>query len=109
VKSINDYTDGCGLMTDNSFHFYLKRPGWPLTDVVGYCPGIPLNCPKCGSERISIFFKPGFIGKKQSPWCDLMDKGNFSLCNDYEIIIKSNYNPNWICKNCYDGGVILKK
>ena len=81
-------------MTDNSFHFYLKRPGWPLTDVVGYCPGIPLNCPKCGSERISIFFKPGFIGKKQSPWCDLMDKGNFSLFNDYEIIKKINYNPN---------------
>ena len=101
-------------MTDNyskskdTFHFYLKREGWPLNDVVGYSPGIKLNCPKCNSEKISIFFKPGFIGKEQTPWCDLMDDGNFLLCNDYEIIKKSNYNPNWNCKNCYDGGVILK-
>jgi len=94
--------------SNDTFHFYLKREGWPLNDVVGYSPGIKLNCPKCNSEKISIFFKPGFIGKEQTPWCDLMDDGNFSLCNDYEIIKKSNYNPNWNCKNCYDGGVILK-
>jgi ssDNA-binding Zn-finger/Zn-ribbon topoisomerase 1 len=94
--------------SDDTFHFYLKRDGWPLNDVVGYSPGIKLNCPKCNSNKISIFFKPGFIGKKQTPWCDLMDEGNFSLCNDYEIIKKSNYHPNWNCKNCYDGGIILK-
>jgi ssDNA-binding Zn-finger/Zn-ribbon topoisomerase 1 len=94
--------------SDDTFHFYLKRDGWPLNDVVGYSPGIKLNCPKCNSDKISIFFKPGFIGKEQTPWCDLMDDGNFSLCNDYEIIKKNNYNPNWNCKNCYDGGVILK-
>ena len=100
-------TDGYSN-SDDTFHFYLKRDGWPLNDVVGYSPGIKLNCPKCNSDKISIFFKPGFIGKEQTPWCDLMDDGNFSLCNDYEIIKKSNYNPNWNCKNCYDGGVILK-
>ena len=100
-------TDGYSN-SDDTFHFYLKRDGWPLNDVVGYSPGIKLNCPKCNSEKISIFFKPGFIGKEQTPWCDLMDDGNFLLCNDYEIIKKSNYNPNWNCKNCYDGGVILK-
>ena len=93
---------------NDTFHFYLKRDGWPLNDVVGYSPGIKLNCPKCNSDKISIFFKPGFIGKEQTPWCNLIDDGNFSLCNDYEIIKKSNYNPNWNCKNCYDGGVILK-
>jgi len=81
-------------LADNSFHFYLKRDGWPLTPHVGYSPGIKLNCPKCNSEKICIFFKPGFIGKEQSPWC--------------ELIMNSNYNPNWVCKNCYDGGVILK-
>ena len=94
--------------SNDTFHFYLNREGWPLNDIVGYSPGIKLNCPKCNSEKISIFFKPGFIGKEQTPWCDLMDDGNFLLCNDYEIIKKSNYNPNWNCKNCYDGGVILK-
>ena len=100
-------TDGYSN-SDDTFHFYLKRDGWPLNDVVGYSPGIKLNCPKCNSDKISIFFKPGFIGKEQTPWCNLIDDGNFSLCNDYEIIKKSNYNPNWNCKNCYDGGVILK-
>jgi len=104
MNPVNDDYSNC----DDTFHFYLKRDGWPLNDVVGYSPGIKLNCPKCNSEKISIFFKPGFIGKEQTPWCDLMDDGNFLLCNDYEIIKKSNYNPNWNCKNCYDGGVILK-
>ena len=104
-KKIEEPTD----LKDNSFHFYIKREGWPLTYMVGYCPGIKLNCPTCNSEKISIFFKPGFIGKEQTPWCKLMDTGNFSLCNAYEIIMNSNYSPNWICKDCYDGGVILKK
>mgnify|MGYP003975499093 FL=1 len=104
-KKIEGKTD----LKDNSFHFYLKRDGWPLTPHVGYCPGIKLFCPRCDYEKICIFFNPGFIGKEQTPWCELMDTGNFSLCNDYEIIKKSNYNPNWICKNCYDVGVILKK
>ena len=101
-KKIEEPTD----LKDNSFHFYIKREGWPLTYMVGYCPGIKLNCPTCNSEKISIFFKPGFIGKEQTPWCKLMDTGNFSLCNDYEIIMNSNYSPNWICKDCHDCGVI---
>ncbi|MBT4326098.1 MAG: hypothetical protein HOD60_04210 [Candidatus Nitrosopelagicus sp.] len=92
----------------STFHFYLKRKGWPLTFEVGYSPGVKSNCTTCDSERISIFFKPGFLGIKQTPWCDLMDKGNFSLCNEYDIIMKNNYNPNWICKECHDCGVILK-
>jgi len=74
-KKIEEQTD----LKDNSFHFYIKREGWPLTYMVGYCPGIKLNCPTCNSEKISIFFKPGFIGKEQTPWCKLMDTGNFSL------------------------------
>ncbi len=96
-------------MTDYSFHFYIKRHGWLLTPQVGYCPGLKLICPKCNSEKICIFFKPGFIGKEQSVWCDIINDNNFELCNDYETIMKSNFHPNWICKDCYDGGVILKK
>ena len=94
---------------ENKFQFYLQREGWTLYHVVGHCPGIKLNCPKCYSDKISIFFKPGFIGRKQTPWCNLIDDGNFSLCNDYEIIKKSNYHPNWNCKNCYDGGIVVEK
>ena len=28
------------------------------------------------------------------------------FCNDYEIIMNSNFHPNWICKDCYGGLVI---
>ena len=95
-------------MNDNTFHFFIKREGWPLTDKVGYYPAKKSICPKCNSDKITIFFKPGFIGKEISKWCDFMDSNSINLCDSYEIIKKSNYNPNWICKYCYNGGVILK-
>ena len=92
----------------DSFQFSLKRPGWPLTNEVGYCPGKKSNCPKCDSIKISIFFKPGFLGIEKGKWCEHMHENNFKLCDDYNIIKKSNYNPNWICKDCHNCGVILK-
>jgi len=30
------------------------------------------------------------------------------LNDSYETILQNNFAPNWICKNCYNGGVILK-
>ena len=96
-------------LKENSFQFYIKREGWPLSDLVAYCTGEKLICPKCNNEKIVIFFKQGFLGKYQNEWCDVMDANDFELCDDYQIIIKHNFNPNWICKNCYNGGVILKK
>lgn len=96
-------------MTDDSFHFFIQNnDGYPLTDEVGHSTGKQLNCPTCNFKRISIFFKRGFKGIKVGQWCEFMNENNFELCNDWEIIKKSNYHPNWICKNCYDGGVILK-
>jgi len=101
------YFDG-DTHTDNSSHFYIKRDGWPLTPIVGYCPGVTPPCPTCNSQKICIFFKAGFVGKNQSKWEEIMTPDNFELCNDYEIIMKSNFHPNWICKDCYDGGVVLE-
>jgi len=95
-------------VVDNSFHFYIKRDGWPLTPSVGYCPGKKLHCPQCDSKKICIFFKPGFLGIRMGEWCRFLDKNNFELCDDYKIILKNNYTPNWVCKNCYNGGVIIK-
>jgi hypothetical protein len=102
-KKIDEKTD----FEDNLFHFYLKNNrGYPLSPEVGYSPGKKLNCPTCDSDRISIFFKPGFQGNKRGVWEEIMQKNNFELCNDYKIIIKCNFHPNWICKNCHDCGVI---
>jgi hypothetical protein len=95
-------------MSDTKFHFYLKRPGWALTDEVGVFFGnkICINCPTCNSEKISIFFKPGFKGINMGQWEEIIEKNNFELCNVYEEIMKCNFNPNWICKDCHDCGVI---
>jgi transcription elongation factor Elf1 len=95
------------MSDDDTFHFYLKRSDWPLTYEVGYCPGKKFYCPRCNSDKVSIFFKPGFLGIENGKWCDYMDEKKFELCDDYQIIKKSNYHPNWICKNCYNCGVIL--
>ena len=94
-------------MTDE-FHFFITRPGWLLTDEVGYSVGREIHCPRCDSRKISIFFKPGFLGIEIGKWCEYMDKHDFQLCNIFTVIKKHNLNPTWICKDCYDGGVILK-
>ena len=80
-----------------------------MTHTVGYCPGKKSACPRCMSNKVSIFFKPGFLGRKMNQWCELMDKHDFELNDSYETILQNNFAPNWICKNCYNGGVILKK
>jgi len=79
-----------------------------MTPLVAYCPGGKLICPKCNSKKITLFFKPGFPGNLQHIWCKVIDDRDFSLCDDYEIILKCNFNPNWVCKKCYNGGVVLK-
>jgi hypothetical protein len=103
-KKIEEKTN----LEENSFHFYLENNrGYPISDEVGVSFGKKLNCPTCDSEKISIFFKPGFRGINMELWKEIMEKNNFELCNEYNTIIKCNFHPNWICKDCYDCGVIL--
>ena len=91
----------------DSFHFYLKnKRGYPLTPEVGISVGKKISCSKCGSKKISVFFKPGFPGYLIQEWSDFLEKNDFKLYSDYDTIVKYNLNPNWICKNCYNGGVI---
>ena len=92
----------------SDFHFYLTNSGWPLTNEVSYSPGKKFNCPRCDSTKISFVFKPGFRGKDIESWCSIIHDDTVELCNVYEIIVKNNYCPNWICKDCYDAGVILE-
>ena len=96
-------------MTLDKFTFYLNRDGWPLTDSVGFSPGKTLNCPVCNSTKISIFFKPGFIGKDIGRWCDFIQENDFDLSDSFDIINEKNFNPTWICKDCYNGGVVVEK
>ncbi len=95
-------------LTDDTFHFFLQNnDGLPLTYQVGYSTGKTINCPKCNSEKVCIFFKRGFNGVKRMQWYDFLNENNFKLCSDWEIIKKHDFNPNWICKDCFDGGVVI--
>jgi hypothetical protein len=28
--------------------------------------------------------------------------------NQWEVLVKGSEKPNWICKDCYDGGIIVE-
>jgi len=80
-------------------------------------PGYHMYCPKCNSTKVLIFFDPRFTPKLQSKWDKLIDEKGIFLENKWEKIKgenqwatleKDSEKPNWICKNCHDGGVILK-
>jgi len=80
-------------------------------------PGYPVYCPKCNSTNVLIFYDPRFTPRLQSRWDDLIDEKRILLENRWEKIKDENQwdklekgseKPNWICKDCYDGGVILE-
>ena len=80
-------------------------------------PGYPVHCPKCNSTNVLIFYDPRFTPRLQSKWDKLIDEKRILLENkwekikgenQWEALEKDSEKPNWICKNCHDGGVILK-
>ena len=81
-------------------------------------PGYPVYCPKCNSTNVLIFYDPRFTPRLQTKWDDLIDEKRILLENRWEKIKdenrwgkseKDSEKPNWICKDCYDGGVILER
>ena len=80
-------------------------------------PGYPVYCPRCNSTNVLIFFDPRFTPRLQTRWDDLIDEKRILLENRWEKIKGENHwgklekeseKPNWICKDCYDGGIILE-
>jgi len=92
----------------------------PHTKKVQICstsPGYPVYCPKCNSTNVLIFYDPRFTPRLQSKWDDLIDEKRILLENEWEKIKNENCwgkldkdseKPNWICKDCYDGGIIVE-
>ena len=80
-------------------------------------PGYPVYCPKCNSTNVLFFYDPRFTPRLQSKWDDLIDAKKILLENRWEKIRNENNwsklekdseKPNWICKDCYDGGILLE-
>jgi hypothetical protein len=85
---------------------------------VSHAPGYPVICPKCGKDKVVIFFDPKFVGKYIGKWSESINEKKVLLENRWsKIKVENQWDdidpkdavPNWVCKNCYDGGVILEK
>ena len=94
-----------------------NRPDRKKVMIVSHSPGYLVYCPKCNSTKVVIFYDPRFTPKLMSFWDEQIDKKNIVLENRWEKIKVENQwkslkefseKPNWICKDCYDGGVVLK-
>ena len=81
-------------------------------------PGYPVYCPKCNSTNVLIFYDPRFTPRLQTRWDVLIDEKRILLENRWEKIKDENRwgksekgleKPNWICKDCYDGGIIVEQ
>jgi len=94
-----------------------NQPHRKKVQICSTSPGYPVYCPKCNSTNVLIFYHPRFTPRLQSRWDDLIDEKRIRLENRWEKIKgenqwdkleKDSEKPNWICKDCYDGGVILE-
>ena len=94
------------------------RPHSKKVQICSTSPGYPVYCPKCNSTNVLIFYDPRFTPRLQTKWDDLIDEKRILLENRWEKIKdenrwgkseKDSEKPNWICKDCYDGGIIVEQ
>jgi hypothetical protein len=90
------------------------KPPKPFLVIETYSPGLVLHCPQCKSTSILILFGSDFVGRLRGEWKEKIREKRTILCNEYAKVcilsegkITSSSNPNWICKNCYEAGVII--
>jgi len=83
--------------------------------ISSYFPGYDIFCPKCNSNRTVIFFDLKMLSRLTREWKEKINERKFVLSNQWEIILEhtpknnitSYSNPNWVCKKCFDGGVVI--
>ena len=94
-----------------------NRPRTKKVMVTSTSPGYPVYCPKCNSDRVVIFFDLRFVGRFMNKWDELIDERKIRLENSWNKIKTENQwgvidpkdaKPNWLCKECYDGGILLE-
>ena len=94
------------------------RPHTKKVQICSTSPGYPVYCPKCNSTNVLIFYDPRFTPRLQTKWDNLIDEKRILLENRWNRIKdenrwdksgKDSEKPNWICKDCYDGGIIVEQ
>ena len=85
--------------------------------LVSYSPGYTIYCPKCHGTKVLLFFDPRFEARYETKWNELIDEkkiilenrwSKIKIENDWDNIDPKDAVPNWNCKNCYDGGIIVE-
>ena len=93
------------------------QPRRKKVQICSTSPGYPVYCPKCNSTSVLIFYDPRFTPRLQTKWDELIDQKRILLENRWEkikdenqceVLVKGSEKPNWICKDCYDGGIIVE-
>ena len=93
------------------------QPRRKKVQICSTSPGYPVYCPKCNSTSVLIFYDPRFTPRLQTKWDELIDQKRILLENrwekikdenQWEVLVKGSEKPNWICKDCYDGGIIVE-
>jgi hypothetical protein len=85
--------------------------------ISAYFSGYPIFCPKCNSDKIVLFFDLKLSSNLTREWKEKIDNKKIMLSNQWETILEftpknyitSDSNPNWVCKKCYDGGVVINE
>ena len=94
-----------------------SQPRRKKVQICSTSPGYPVYCPKCDSTNVLIFYDPRFTPRLQTKWDALIDEKRILLENrwekikdenQWEVLEKGSEKPNWICKDCYDGGIIVE-
>ena len=94
-----------------------SQPRRKKVQICSTSPGYPVYCPKCNSTNVLIFYDPRFTPRLQTKWDELIDQKRILLENrwekikdenQWEVLVKGSEKPNWICKDCYDGGIIVE-
>ena len=94
-----------------------SQPRRKKVQICSTSPGYPVYCPKCNSTNVLIFYDPRFTPRLQTKWDELIDQKRILLENrwekikdenQWEVLEKGSEKPNWICKDCYDGGIIVE-
>ena len=75
--------------------------------MINYFPGVEYLCPRCGSDLVHFFFDMNCRG-----WFEAMKwiKSKKAVLSD--SIKEYEKNPTaakWICKSCYNGGIVQKQ
>ena len=93
------------------------KPSKKKVLISSYSSGIPTLCTKCNSDRTVIFFGHNFTPRLIGDWQEKIHNKQTVLCDKLEIIQKftpknqvtSLSNPNWVCKQCFNGGIVMSK